>query len=157
MTSVMPFSNVGQGLATNFANYQSIPIGSQYNPAVTAGGVSPYEQVMGQMRPLGNPYAGVMANQGMGGYNPALYSQIAAADAARTAAAAASSDPGYAMGGMVNRLTGPNPPGADDGMAGLDMGEYVVKKSSVNKYGKGLLDMINEGKMPAKKMKSLLG
>jgi hypothetical protein len=157
MTSVMPFSNVGQGLATNFANYQSIPIGSQYNPAVTAGGVSPYEQVMGQMRPLGNPYAGVMANQAMGGYNPALYSQIAAADAARTAAAAASSDPGYAMGGMVNRLTGPNPPGADDGMAGLDMGEYVVKKSSVNKYGKGLLDMINEGKMPAKKMKSLLG
>jgi len=42
-------------------------------------------------------------------------------------------------------------------MAGLDMGEYVVKKSSVNKYGKGLLDMINEGKMPTKKMKSLLG
>ena len=157
MTSVMPFSNVGQGLATNFANYQSIPIGSQYNPAVTAGGVSPYEQVMGQMRPLGNPYAGVMANQAMGGYNPALYDQIAAADAARTAADAASSNPGYAMGGMVNRLTGPNPPGADDGMAGLDMGEYVVKKSSVNKYGKGLLDMINEGKVPAKKMKSLLG
>ena len=157
MTSVMPFSNVGQGLATNFANYQSIPIGSQYNPAVTASGVSPYEQVMGQMRPLGNPYAGVMANQGMGGYNPALYDQIAAADAASTAAAAASGNPGYAMGGMVNRLTGPNPPGADDGMAGLDMGEYVVKKSSVNKYGKGLLDMINEGKMPTKKMKSLLG
>jgi hypothetical protein len=157
MTSVMPFSNVGQGLATNFANYQSIPIGSQYNPAVTAGGVSPYEQVMGQMRPLGNPYAGVMANQAMGGYNPALYSQIAAADAARTAAASSGDGPGFAMGGMVNRLTGPNPPGPDDGMAGLDMGEYVVKKSSVNKYGKGLLDMINEGKMPAKKMKSLLG
>jgi hypothetical protein len=36
-------------------------------------------------------------------------------------------------------------------------GEYVIKKSSVNKYGTGLLDMINEGKVPAKKMKSLLG
>ena len=159
MTSVMPFSNVGQGLATNFANYQSIPIGSQYNPAVTAGGVSPYEQVMGQMRPLGNPYANVMANQAMGGYNPALYSQIAAAQNVVNTGEAMTGDAisGYAMGGMVNRLTGPNPPGADDGMAGLDMGEYVVKKSSVNKYGKGLLDMINEGKVPAKKMKSLLG
>ena len=164
MTSVMPFSNVGQGLATNFANYQSIPIGSQYNPAVTAGGVSPYEQVMGQMRPLGNPYAGVMANQAMGGYNPALYSQIAAADAARAAAGnVVSSDTSYsggmAKGGMVHGgvMFGANPPGPDDGAVNLDLGEYVIKKSAVDKYGKGLLDMINEGKVPAKKMKSLLG
>jgi hypothetical protein len=42
-------------------------------------------------------------------------------------------------------------------MGYLDKGEYVIKKSSVNKYGRGLLDMINEGKVPAKKMKSLLG
>jgi hypothetical protein len=42
-------------------------------------------------------------------------------------------------------------------MGYLDKGEYVVKKSAVNKYGRGLLDMINEGKVPAKKMKSLLG
>jgi len=27
----------------------------------------------------------------------------------------------------------------------------------VNKYGKGLLDKVNEGKIPAGKMKSLLG
>jgi hypothetical protein len=164
MTGVMPFSNVGQGLATNFANYQSIPIGSQYNPAVTAGGVSPYEQVMGQMRPLGNPYANVMAGQAMGGYNPALYGEIAATDAARTAAAnAGSSDTSYsggmAKGGMVHGgvMFGANPPGPDDGAVNLDIGEYVIKKSSVNKYGRGLLDMINEGKVPAKKMKSLLG
>ena len=168
-TGFMPFSNAGQGLAENFANYQSIPIGSQYNPGVTAGGVSPYEQVMGQMRPLGNPYANVMSGQAMGGYNPALYDQIAAANAARTAAGDISASGiydggggggdggGYAKGGIVNRLTGPNPPGPDDGMASLDMGEYVIKKSSVNKYGRGLLDMINEGKVPAKKMKSLLG
>ena len=168
-TGFMPFSNAGQGLAENFANYQSIPIGSQYNPGVTAGGVSPYAQVMGQMRPLGNPYANVMSGQSMGGYNPALYDQIAAANAARTAAGDISASGiydggggggdggGYAKGGIVNRLTGPNPPGPDDGMASLDMGEYVIKKSSVNKYGRGLLDMINEGKVPAKKMKSLLG
>ena len=168
MTGVMPFSNVGQGLATNFANYQSIPIGSQYNPAVTAGGVSPYEQVMGQMRPLGNPYANVMSGQAMGGYNPALYDQAAAVDAARTAAANSGSSDygsytgtggGMAKGGMVHGglMSGPNPAGPDDGAVNLDIGEYVIKKSSVNKYGRGLLDMINEGKVPAKKMKSLLG
>ena len=162
--SVVPFTNATQGFSQNFANYQSIPIGSQYNPGVTAGGVSPYAQVMGQMRPLGNPYANVMSGQSMGGYNPALYDQIAAADAARAAAGnVVSSDTSYsggmAKGGMVHGgvMFGANPPGPDDGAVNLDLGEYVIKKSAVDKYGKGLLDMINEGKVPAKKMKSLLG
>ena len=63
----------------------------------------------------------------------------------------------YNRGGMVNGLFGIDPPGPDDGAGYLDRGEYVIKKSSVKKYGRGLLDMINEGKVPAKKMKSLLG
>ena len=65
----------------------------------------------------------------------------------------------FAKGGLVTmkRLMGSNPMGQDDGYASLQSGEYVIKKSSVNKYGRGLLDMINEGKVPAKKMKSLLG
>jgi hypothetical protein len=63
---------------------------------------------------------------------------------------------GYAKGGMVHGLLGPNPKGPDDGAAFLDRGEYVIRKSSVKKYGRGLLDMINEGKVPAKKIKSLL-
>jgi bacterioferritin-associated ferredoxin len=169
--AVAPFSNATQGFAQNFANYQSIPIGAQYNPAVTAGGASPYSQIMGQMKPVGNPYAGVVGNLSMGGYNPGLYDQIAAANTAKTAAADtaaaaaaaqqldASSTGGMAQGGMVHGglMFGANPPGPDDGAVNLDMGEYVVKKSSVDKYGKGLLDMINEGKVPAKKMKSLLG
>jgi len=61
---------------------------------------------------------------------------------------------GYVHGGL---MFGENPPGPDDGAVNLDLGEYVIKKSSVKKYGRGLLDMINEGKVPAKKMKSLLG
>ena len=196
VTGTTPFANATQGFASNFANYQSIPIGAQYNPNVTAGGASPYSQIMGQMRPLTNPYAGVVAGQALGGYNPGLYDQIAAANVARAAAAnagttladyygsdanggdtagigsqggdaagntgggpgtGAEGDAAYAMGGMVNGLFGMNPPGPDDGAGYLDRGEYVVKKSAVNKYGKGLLDMINEGKVPAKKMKSLLG
>jgi len=165
----MPFANATQGFAQNFQNYQSIAPGAQYNPAVMAGGASPYSLIMGQMKPMGNPYAGVVAGQAMGGYNPGLYDQIAAANVAKTAAETAaasatqqydaSSTGGMAKGGMVHGglMFGANPPGPDDGAVNLDMGEYVIKKSSVDKYGKGLLDMINEGKVPAKKLKSLLG
>jgi hypothetical protein len=173
ITGTTPFANATQGFAQNFANYQSIPIGAQYNPNVVGGTGSPYAQVMGQMRPVGNPYANVVAGQAMGGYNPGLYDQIAAAnlantattqEAARLAAATQtgmeqSSTGGMAKGGYVHGglMFGANPPGPDDGAVNLDMGEYVIKKSSVDKYGRGLLDMINEGKVPAKKMKSLLG
>ena len=167
----MPFANATQGFAQNFQNYTSIPIGAQYNPNVVGGTGSPYARIRGQMQPMGNPYAGVVAGQAMGGYNPALYDQIAAANLAKTAAETAattsatqtgmeqSSTGGMAKGGMVDGglMFGMNPPGPDDGAVNLDLGEYVIKKSSVNKYGRGLLDMINEGKVPAKKLKSLLG
>jgi hypothetical protein len=63
----------------------------------------------------------------------------------------------YNMGGPVDKVVGPNPPGPDDGAGMLQLGEYVIKKSAVKKYGQGLLDMINAGKIPSKKMKSLLG
>lgn len=161
-----PFANATQGFAQNFQNYQSIAPGAQYNPAVTPGGASPYSLIMGQMKPMGNPYAGVVAGTAMGGYNPALYDQIAAANTAKTVAEQAAAtqnnqqeSTGMAKGGMVHGglMFGGNPPGPDDGAVNLDLGEYVIKKSSVDKYGKGLLDMINEGKVPAKKMKSLLG
>jgi len=179
-----------QTLEQNFQNYMGIPIGAQYNPAVTAGGASPYSQIRAISPQMVNPYAGIVANTAMGGYNPMLYENIRAANAAAAAAAAASGnttgidlsggggdsggatsdgntgggpgtgaagDAAYAMGGMVDGLFGMNPLGPDDGAGYLDRGEYVIKKSSVNKYGRGLLDMINEGKVPAKKMKSLLG
>jgi len=184
-----PFAGATQGFAQNFNNYQSIPIGAQYNPFAVGGTGSPYAQIMGQMRPVGNPYQNVVGNLPMGGYNPGLYDQIAAANAVKAAAAAAGNTVvdlsggggdggvgggdggtggtgagagtgnamakgGYVHGGL---MFGPNPKGPDDGAVNLDIGEYVIKKSSVDKYGKGLLDMINEGKVPAKKMKSLLG
>ena len=204
VTGTTPFANATQGFAQNFRNYTSIPIGSQYNPNVVGGTGSPYSQIMGQMQPVGNPYANVVAGQAMGGYNPGLYDQIAAANLARdlaaksgvtladyyssgaanssadaaaataadSAAAAAASatgtapgtspggdapGSGAAMGGLITNVFGPDPAGPDEGQVNMMRGEYVIKKSSVNKYGRGLLDMINEGKVPAKKMKSLLG
>ena len=171
-----PLANATGGFEQNFRNYQSIAPGAQFDPSVT-GGASPYSKIMGQMNPLGNPYANVQGGMPLGGYNPGLYDQIAAANTAKEAAAnnpvnttaqqlaqsqlgmEQSSTGGLAQGGMVHGglMFGTNPPGPDDGAVNLDMGEYVIKKSSVDKYGRGLLDMINEGKVPAKKLKSLLG
>ena len=195
------------GIAQNFANYQSIPIGAQYNPNVVGGTGSPYAQVMGQMQPFQNPYANIPVNTPMGGYDPGLYDRLLTNAAAKADVLArggstiiegggdggvgvGSGDAdgaigiggtgdaggpgsggggdngdsgdggdGLARGGYVHGglIFGANPPGPDDGAVNLDMGEYVIKKSSVNKYGRGLLDMINEGKVPAKKLKSLLG
>ena len=56
-------------------------------------------------------------------------------------------DSGWAKGGKVtkDRLKGPDPKGPDEGYGALLSGEYVIKKSAVNKYGTGLLDMINNG------------
>jgi len=308
--------------AENLKNYQSIPVGAQYNPFAVGGTGSPYSQIMAQAKPLGNPYANALAGQSMGGFNPALYAQAAAtykaeADAAAAAAAAAArldpsstgggggddgddggdgtgTGPGTGAasgdcvdpdvhilladrstvragdlkvgdmlhtlhdetfvygdfpveyvnvlqrpkvealfddgqkiiisithkfltadnkwekisdleigtsirgfgdvtkklvsitdvgtgpviemvvtdahtyiseglvshnkfyGGLITNVSGPDPAGPDEGQVNMMRGEYVIKKSSVNKYGKGLLDMINEGKIPAKKIRSLL-
>ena len=150
-------------LAQNFQNYMGIPIGAQYNPAVTAGGASPYSQIRAISPQMVNPYANIVANTQMGGYNPMLYDNVkAAANVAGTTDSmgdGTGAGTGMAKGGYVHGglMSGPNPAGPDDGAVNLDIGEYVIKKSSVDKYGKGLLDMINEGKVPAKKMKSLLG
>ena len=178
--------------AENFNNYVSIPIGAQYNPNVTAGGASPYSQIRAQMQPIGNPYAGSVGGQFMGGYDPTIYDpnllnnfvQQRAAELAAAgmpaplgfdggfgdsgpgagpgasdgpSAAASASDFGGFNGGLITKVMGPNPPTPDDGTMFVQKGEYIVKKDSVNKYGKGLLDKINDGKIPAKKMKSLLG
>ena len=195
------FANAPMTLGQKFGSYESIPIGAQYNPAVTPGGASPYSMVMGQMTPFQNPYANFVPGTPLGGYNPNLYSDIAINNANAAAAKAAAEtqaannalmmggggdanggdtagigsqggdaagntgggpgtgaegDAAFAKGGMVRSLLGPDPKGPDDGLGYLDKGEYVIKKSSVNKYGRGLLDMINEGKMPAKKIRSLL-
>ena len=55
-------------------------------------------------------------------------------------------DLGYNQGGMVtpDRLMG-RAPAPDDGYGALQGGEYVMTKAAVEKYGKRLLDAINNG------------
>lgn len=51
---------------------------------------------------------------------------------------------GYAAGGFVS---GPGTPTSDSIPAVLSNGEYVVRASSVKKYGKGMMDAINSGQI----------
>jgi hypothetical protein len=63
----------------------------------------------------------------------------------------------YAKGGMVKmKPQMNNPPGPDDGYAALENGEYVIRKKAVQKYGANIFEQINAGKIPAKRLKSLL-
>ena len=62
-----------------------------------------------------------------------------------------------AKGGMVNmKRQMHNPPGPDDGYAALQNGEYVIRKKAVQKYGPNIFEQINAGRIPAKRLKSLL-
>ena len=104
----------------------------------------------------------------------------AASDAATSDGAAAASDGGSSsdgggadsggeyMGGfigmpqyiqgMVTRQNtfGDNPEGPDDAYRKTQLGEYVIKKSAVQRYGRGLLDMINSESIPKTKLRGLL-
>ena len=86
-----------------------------------------------------------------GGYSPAAMEAAIAASESNAAAGNESamgdtSDGiGYAKGGEVKRVMGPNPKGPDDGYAALDKGEVVIRKSAVKKYGKNMLSKINSG------------
>jgi hypothetical protein len=163
LAPTLPFANATQGFAQDFNNYTSIAPGAQF-----AGGQSPYSRIMAQMTPVGNPYATARAGLPMGGYDPGIYdpnllqnfidqrATDAAAARGEAAAAAAAAEMGGFNGGLITKVMGPKPPTPDDGTMFVQKGEYIIKRDSVDKYGKGLLDMINEGKIPAKKIKSLL-
>jgi hypothetical protein len=59
---------------------------------------------------------------------------------------------GAARGGKIKQVAG-KPVGKDDGLIPAQRGEYVVKKSAVNKLGTGVLNTINKGRLPEKKGK----
>jgi hypothetical protein len=61
-------------------------------------------------------------------------------------------------GGLITprNIRGPNPPGPDDGNTNIGIGEYVIRKSAVKKYGSNIFEQINAGKIPAQRLKSLL-
>ena len=91
-----------------------------------------------------------------GGFTPGGQGGDAAGNTGGGPGTGAPGDVAFAHGGLITQVFGLDPAGPDEGQINIQRGEYVIKKSAVKKYGKGLLDMINDGKAPAKKMKSLL-
>lgn len=64
----------------------------------------------------------------------------------------------YKGGPTKGRLIGPDPEGPDDGYAGLDENEYVIRAKATQKYGNDLLDKINAGSLSKKSLaKALMG
>jgi hypothetical protein len=55
--------------------------------------------------------------------------------------------PAYAQGGPVAALSGPNPPGPDQGFAALHRGEFVVQAPEAARYS-SILQQINDGTFP---------
>jgi hypothetical protein len=55
----------------------------------------------------------------------------------------------YSRGGRIRSTSGPKI-GKDDGLIPAQKGEYVVRKSAVNKLGSKVLGQINKGHLPRK-------
>jgi hypothetical protein len=68
-------------------------------------------------------------------------------------------DAGWSDGGMVNpgMLSGPNPPGPDDGYGALDHGEGVLTAKAMDDLGAGNLAKLNKSKKSRQMVKALLG
>jgi len=174
-TPASPYQNIMGQSARGFTNPYANYVGGQalggYDPGLYGRIQTADNAATAAADAAAAAEAARLAAIGSGDDGGAAAAAAAAASAADSAAAAAASASGTAPGGTGapgsgaakggyvhgGLMFGENPPGPDDGAVNLDLGEYVIKKSSVKKYGRGLLDMINEGKVPAKKMKSLLG
>lgn len=90
-----------------------------------------------------------LAGVAKGGVYARTLPLVATRDARRTSSAAVIA--GLANGGMVQKfavggyVSGPGGPTDDKIPAMLSGGEYVIRASSVNKYGRGALDALNNG------------
>ena len=63
---------------------------------------------------------------------------------------------GYAHGGAITRTFGVNPPGADTGQINAQVGEFVIRRDAVAKYGRAVLMAINEGRIDPAKLRRLV-
>ena len=130
---------------TNFGKESAIPSGGMVSPGMS-GNFSPETGLQGG----GSGSTGLYGDAGMpgSGYGGGADAPGANADGygGGDAGFGGSNSQAFAHGGMVtpDRLMG-RAPAPDDGYGALQGGEYVITKAAVEKYGKRLLDAINNG------------
>jgi hypothetical protein len=151
--SNLGFDGLGQTLATGVGNL----LGSLTEADILGGniaGVNTGGFPEGYIDP-GAYEGGLGSSAGMGGLTGPNYSDYGGMAGETGGPMGFGGE--YAKGGMVKmKPQMNNPPGPDDGYAALDNGEYVIRKSAVKKYGANIFEQINAGKIPAKRLKSLL-
>ena len=125
LNSVLPSSSVSLGQPAPVETREAMPnpsIGS----SVSLAGIAPTVAEMNQYDAQGNNYGGTS----FGGPNTSN----------------SFGEGEYNQGGMVNaqHLMG-RAPAPDDGYGALQGGEYVITKAAVERYGKAMMDAINNG------------
>ena len=159
--SDLGFTDLGQALATSVGNQlgsltEADILGGNYSlPGAISSPVSSSNVVGTSLGPLGAISSPVSSSNVVG----TDIGDFGGTGGLGGAYSGGSSDPALNYkGGLITRqkVKGPNPPGPDDGYSGLDIGEYVIKKSAVKKYGANIFEQINAGRIPAQRMKSLL-
>jgi hypothetical protein len=153
--SDLGFAGLGQALATSVGNQ----LGSLTEADILGGniaGVNTGGFPEGYIDP--SAYEGSLGSSaGMGGLTGPNYSDYGGMAGETGGGDTMGFGGEYAKGGMVKmKPQMNNPPGPDDGYAALENGEYVIRKSAVKKYGANIFEQINAGKIPAKRLKSLL-
>ena len=129
---------------TNFGKESAIPSGGMVSPGMS--GVSTDTGLQGQ---FDTGQTGLYGDAGMpgSGYGGGADAPGANADGYGGGDAGfGGNSQAFNQGGMVtpDRLMG-RAPAPDDGYGALQGGEYVITKAAVEKYGKRLLDAINNG------------
>jgi len=101
--------------------------------------LNPYAGENPALSSTGSGFAGADIGAG-GGFTGGVGTGISGGSPADAA------DLGYNQGGMVNvqHLMG-RAPAPDDGYGALQGGEYVITKAAVERYGKAMMDAINNG------------
>jgi len=126
---------------TNFGKESAIPSGGMVSPGMS-GNFSPETGLQGGGSGSTGLYGDAAAGMdGYGGFGGGGLGGSGDGDAGVGGGFGL-----YANGGLVKLKDLIQPaPGADDGYGGLQDGEYVITKAAVEKYGKRLLDAINNG------------
>ena len=131
---------------TNFGKESAIPSGGMVSPGMS-GDFSPETGLQGGGSGSTGLYGDAAAGMGgFGGADVGAGGGFGGNVEGIGGNPESASDLGYNQGGMVTpeRLMG-RAPAPDDGYGALQGGEYVITKAAVERYGKRLLDAINNG------------